>query len=316
MRFRRWIHILLALGAGLLLGAAFLDLLPEAVVIGIALGLPIDRIFTITLMSFLAFFAIENVLDSFSTGTGARVPRRSIGRIAGGMLVFHSFRDGMAIGAAFTASHTAGYAVAAGIAAHDLGDGMNTVLLTTGGEKPKLLDYGFLVADALAPRRRRVCCRALVFEHEQFSGVAGDRGRVLYPNGRQRFPSKNPSVRCPAKRSVRECVGRCGFDLRGQLPAEQFALGTASGALRDCAKRYLQAAQVPDRKNSCAVARNPFGRRAFTSIAQPSSSYTLSHALQWKWWWCFLPATSYRAGIPGNATPTSHSSCTIEAMLR
>ncbi len=151
MRFRRWIHILLALGAGLLLGAAFLDLLPEAVVIGIASGLPIDRIFTITLMSFLAFFAIENVLDSVSTGTGARVPRRSIGRIAGGMLVFHSFRDGMAIGAAFTASHTAGYAVAAGIAAHDLGDGMNTVLLTTGGEKPKFLDYGFLVADALAP---------------------------------------------------------------------------------------------------------------------------------------------------------------------
>ena len=67
------------------------------------------------------------------------------------MLIFHSFRDGMAIGAAFAASHTAGYAVAVGIAAHDLGDGVNTVLLTTAGRKPRPVDYGFLLADAVAP---------------------------------------------------------------------------------------------------------------------------------------------------------------------
>jgi zinc and cadmium transporter len=151
IRFRRWIHGLLAVGAGLLLGAAFLDLLPEAISIGTASGIDVSRTLTITLISFLGFFLIENVLDSLSSGTDARVPRRSIGRIAGGMLVFHSFRDGMAIGAAFAASHTAGYAVAAGIAAHDLGDGMNTVLLTTAGEKPRGVDYSFLVADALAP---------------------------------------------------------------------------------------------------------------------------------------------------------------------
>lgn len=151
VRFRQWIHILLAAGAGLLLGAAFLDLLPEAVTIGNGSGVPPSRVFSIALLSFLAFFVIENVLDSLSTGADARVQRRSIGRIAGGMLVFHSFRDGMAIGAAFSASHPAGYAVAAGIAAHDLGDGMNTVLLTTRGEKAKVLDYGFLLADAVAP---------------------------------------------------------------------------------------------------------------------------------------------------------------------
>jgi zinc and cadmium transporter len=71
--------------------------------------------------------------------------------VGGGLLIFHSFRDGMAIGAAFAASHTAGYAVAVGIAAHDFGDGMNTVLLTTAGEKPRAADYWFLAGDALAP---------------------------------------------------------------------------------------------------------------------------------------------------------------------
>ena len=151
VRFRRWVHVLLAIGAGLLLGAAFLDLLPEAIVIGQTVGAPVAKTLTVTLLSFLGFFAIENALDSLSTGANALVPRHSLGRIAGGMLIFHSFRDGMAIGAAFSASHSAGYAVAVGIAAHDLGDGMNTVILTTAGEKPRLLDYGFLLADALAP---------------------------------------------------------------------------------------------------------------------------------------------------------------------
>jgi zinc and cadmium transporter len=151
VHLRRWIHVLLAVGAGLLLGAAFLDLLPEAIAIGTTAHFPAARTLTVTLLSFLVLFAVENALDSLSSGANALVPRRSIGRIAGSMLIFHSFRDGMAIGAAFSASHTAGFAVAVGIAAHDLGDGMNTVLLTTAGEKPRLLDYGFLLADAIAP---------------------------------------------------------------------------------------------------------------------------------------------------------------------
>ena len=67
------------------------------------------------------------------------------------MLIFHSFRDGMAIGAAYAASHPAGYAVAVGIAAHDIGDGMNTIILSTGGARARALDYLFLALDAIAP---------------------------------------------------------------------------------------------------------------------------------------------------------------------
>ena len=67
------------------------------------------------------------------------------------MLIFHSFRDGLAIGAAYAASQKAGYAVALGIAAHDLGDGMNTVVLVSGGERASRSTYLFLLADAFAP---------------------------------------------------------------------------------------------------------------------------------------------------------------------
>lgn len=148
--------VLVALGAGLLLGAAFLDILPEALVVGAGTGLSANDVLGLTLLFFLLFSALEIALGFYGERSrGVSLPtsenRRHRGRLAGGMLIFHSFRDGVAIGAAFAASHTAGYAVATGIAAHDFGDGMNTVLLTTAGEAPRGSDYVFLAADALAP---------------------------------------------------------------------------------------------------------------------------------------------------------------------
>ena len=149
---RRHLTLLTALGAGLLLGAAFLDLLPEALALGAAAGLPAASVLGLTLLSFLLFYAgqlgLEEVTSRWQATSSGRKGAR---RVGAAMLIFHSFRDGMAIGAAFTASHAAGYAVACGIAAHDLGDGMNTMILATGGERPTAADFGFLAADAVAP---------------------------------------------------------------------------------------------------------------------------------------------------------------------
>ncbi len=152
VRFRRHVSLLIAVGAGLLLGAAFLDLLPEAVDLGRQAALPSADVLGLTLASFLLFYAIESGLDRWGGhGQTPELRERMVGRTGALMLIFHSFRDGLAIGAAYAASHPAGYAVALGIAAHDVGDGMNTVLLTTGGKKPLFSDYAFLAADALAP---------------------------------------------------------------------------------------------------------------------------------------------------------------------
>jgi zinc transporter ZupT len=153
LRLGRFRPALVAVGAGLLLGAAFLDLLPEAIVLGAPSGLSAGDVLGFTLLFFLMFSALEVALSRFDAHRDVSTPgtRRRLGRVAGGLLIFHSLRDGMAIGAAFAASHTAGYAVALGIAAHDFGDGMNTVLLTTAGERAGLADYAFLLMDAIAP---------------------------------------------------------------------------------------------------------------------------------------------------------------------
>jgi zinc and cadmium transporter len=152
LRFRKSLVLLIALGAGLLLGAAFLDLLPEAISIGLLANWNPGDVLALALVSFLLFFGIQYGLDALATlWDRSTTPSRVLGRIGGGMLIFHSLRDGMAIGLSYAASRPAGYAVAVGIAAHDIGDGMNTVILTTGGEQPKVTDYLFLAADCLAP---------------------------------------------------------------------------------------------------------------------------------------------------------------------
>ena len=137
VRFRRWISFLFAAGAGLLLGAAFLDLLPEAIDLGREAHLGAFQVLGLTMLSVLGFFAVDFVLHTW------RHAQRLHGRFGAGMLIFHSFRDGLAVGAAYAASHPAGYAIALGVAAHDFGDGMNTILLTTGGRAPTPADYGF-----------------------------------------------------------------------------------------------------------------------------------------------------------------------------
>ncbi len=209
VRFRRYISLLIAIGAGLLLGAAFLDLLPEAISLGVGAGLSYTDVLGLTLLSFLFFHACESGLDVLArTWRAAKAKRQIVGRTGAAMLIFHSFRDGMAIGAAYAASHPAGYAVAFGIVAHDLGDGMNTVILTTAGKAPKRTDYLFLAADAAAPflgGASDLMAGAFIARFRRFAGA----GRGLFPaDGDRRLPARSPagagaSTFSPAFRALR-----------------------------------------------------------------------------------------------------------------
>jgi zinc transporter ZupT len=151
LRLRSSLGLLIALSTGLLLGAALLDLLPEAVDLERAAGHGPGSVFALVLFSFLAFLLLQNLFQTWTAGLDVRRSPRTWGRIGGGLLIAHSFRDGMAIGLSYAASHAAGYVVAAGIAAHDIGDGVNTVLLSTRGERPEPVDYLLLAGDSLAP---------------------------------------------------------------------------------------------------------------------------------------------------------------------
>jgi zinc transporter ZupT len=151
LRLRSALGMLIALSTGLLLGAALLDILPEAVNLQRLAGGKERTIFALALLSFLAFLVLQNLMDTWTGQLRKQSSTRTWGRIGGGLLIAHSFRDGMAIGLSYAASKPAGYIIAAGIAAHDIGDGVNTILLSTRGHKPERFDYLLLAADSLAP---------------------------------------------------------------------------------------------------------------------------------------------------------------------
>lgn len=125
MRFKSHLHPLIGLAAGLLVGVAFFDLLPEAVeILGdiemVSLGIVVGFLFYLILERFMLFHACQEPEHSHhyhSQGLGLWP------------LVIHRGMDGFVIGLSFQSSAELGIIVSLAIAAHSFPDGVNAVAL-------------------------------------------------------------------------------------------------------------------------------------------------------------------------------------------
>ena len=145
------IHLVMALTAGIVLGVAFFDLVPEAVSVGA--GIYGAR----TLLGALAiglscYMLMDRVLAGHGVGGGLRT------QLGPASLTLHSFIDGMGIGFAFQVSAAVGGMIALAVLAHDLSDGINTVGLCLAGSRPGDARK-WLVANTLAPLAGVVAAR-------------------------------------------------------------------------------------------------------------------------------------------------------------
>jgi ZIP family zinc transporter len=140
-------------GAGVLLGAVFFDLLPESLSVATTHGWSLRFILAIVVTGFLIFYLVERllVLHACPEGDCTNEVHQHIGRISSIGLIVHSTLDGAAIGAASLVNWRTGLLVALAVIAHDMSDGLNTILLVTHGEPASRRDLVFLVLDALAP---------------------------------------------------------------------------------------------------------------------------------------------------------------------
>ena len=146
-------HLLLGLGAGMLLGATFFDLLPESMEAAQSAAWDARAMLVVLVAGFLTFYVAERVLilHSCVEDDCANEAHRRMGRMSAIGLIAHSTLDGAAIGAATLVSWREGAIVALAIIAHDMSDGLNTMMLVTHGEKARTTDYIFLGLDAVAP---------------------------------------------------------------------------------------------------------------------------------------------------------------------
>ncbi|HVS21748.1 MAG TPA: ZIP family metal transporter [Pyrinomonadaceae bacterium] len=150
---RRRIHLLMGIGAGVLLGAVFFDLLPESLLVAQEHGWSVRLVLGIVIVGFLLFYMTERllVLHACPEEDCTNEVHQRLGRMSAIGLIAHSTLDGAAIGAATLMNWRTGLLVALAVVVHDVSDGLNTIMLVTHGEKARRGDIVFLVVDALAP---------------------------------------------------------------------------------------------------------------------------------------------------------------------
>jgi zinc transporter, ZIP family len=155
MRAKDKLHLVLGLAAGVMLGVVAFDLLPEAMAQSgqIVLGVPAAMLTTIG-----GFFTVHIVERSLAIHRGHEGEfgghhhgMESVGLLAGGGLVVHSFLDGVGIGLGYQAGAAVGLVVAIAVIAHDFADGFNTFTIASlyGNARRRVLTL--LVCDAVAP---------------------------------------------------------------------------------------------------------------------------------------------------------------------
>jgi len=152
-RLHDQLHLILGFSAGAVIGVAFFDLLPEALEFGEKYhGAP--AILSWAALGFLIYLIFDRILSFHGSPqahgvTGAAAANRGV--LGAGVLCLHSCLDGIAIGVAFQASHSAGIVVAIAVVTHDFSDGINTMNIVLKNRANRTRAFRWLLADALAP---------------------------------------------------------------------------------------------------------------------------------------------------------------------
>jgi ZIP family zinc transporter len=143
------LHLLLGFSSGAVIAVALFDILPE--IFAMDSG---GSYMPLAAIGFLAFFGLERYTAMHRSREhvhAAASHEQELGAFSAAGLTLHSFLDGIAIGVGFQTSTHIGFLIAAGIIAHDLSDGMNTVTVVLAHGNPRRHAAFWLALDMIAP---------------------------------------------------------------------------------------------------------------------------------------------------------------------
>lgn len=144
LRMRHRIGLILGVTAGVVLGVAVFDLIPEAM--ELAEGYWPPR----ALVGFVAAGLGCYMLLDRALGQAMWLPSTWRTHLAPATLTLHSLMDGMGIGIAFQIDMRSGWLVALAVLTHDLADGVNTVSLCLAARSEEAAQR-WLVLNGAAP---------------------------------------------------------------------------------------------------------------------------------------------------------------------
>lgn len=147
------LHLVISFTAGVLIGVAFFDILPEIFQMVQESGMDITYAMVALVAGFFVIHLLEKIAVIHSSHEEEYADHRhpTVGYIGAFGLAFHSFLDGLGIGLAFQVNTHIGFLVAFAVIAHDFSDGLNTVSIMLINKHNIRKSIMFLVIDALVP---------------------------------------------------------------------------------------------------------------------------------------------------------------------
>ena len=201
-------EILMAFAGGLVLGAALLDLVPEAVQYAQDNDIGTDVPLIAMLVGYLTFHAVERWAHGADDHGHDHAHDQTVGGDSTSLIgtagalgfVVHSFFDGLAIGLAFGVGNEVGLLVALAVIGHDFSDGLNTVTWLVTHRHSVRRQRGWLLAVSLMPLLGALVGTLLPVPEEVFPYVLGFfAGLFLYAASSHLLPAAG---RLPAVRSL------------------------------------------------------------------------------------------------------------------
>src|SRR6476660_5980728 len=151
-RYRRYLLYIMAFSSGLLIGVAFLDLMPEIVEMAHRENIDIRTLMITVIAGFAGIFLLEkSTIIHGEKQHDEPGHHHNVGLVGAIGLSFHSFLDGLAIGVGFKASTEVGIVILMAVLAHDFADGLNTVTFMLASRNSKWRTGLLLGIDAIAP---------------------------------------------------------------------------------------------------------------------------------------------------------------------
>jgi ZIP family zinc transporter len=153
LRAVRYVGLIIAVGAGIRIGAAFFDLIPEA---ARYLG-GLDAAMLWTANGFLAFYAIDKVTNlHVGHETAAELDHeeaghRHIGVVGAAGMGVHSFLDGVALAAGLAVGGGLAIVIAAVVIVHRFSDGIGVVSFMLASRASQSTAFRWVTLVAIAP---------------------------------------------------------------------------------------------------------------------------------------------------------------------
>jgi ZIP family zinc transporter len=151
-RYQRYLLYIMAFSSGLLIGVAFLDLIPAVAEAAIQERIQMRGLMVTMVAGFLAIFLLEKLtIIHGEKQHDAPGHHHNVGLAGAVGLSFHSFLDGLAIGVGFQAGTQIGFIILLAVVAHDFADGLNTVTFMLATRNSPWRTWLLLGVDAIAP---------------------------------------------------------------------------------------------------------------------------------------------------------------------